>query len=272
MTRGKRQLPVILPELVDPVLPGGAFSHSQYEAYKSCGRAYEFKYIKGQTTGPGPAMVRGTAIHAGVEVALKHKLAHGSIPGLEQQLAVVSDAFDEAAEPVESWGDDEQGKVKDTALRLYRVYHAQGLPKINPIEIEEPFVVKVGTVTVRGVVDLIDLEKQEPADPGRLVVADLKTSAAKWSEGDVQNDAQLSLYTAVKRLSYARIDNLVSTKTAALHQLSTTRGPRDHRNLIEDYEQTVAAIKQGVFLMAPMDSWKCTPKWCAYHTICRGRG
>lgn len=267
----KRHLPVIPPELADPGLPGGAFSHSQYETYKSCGRSYEFKYIKEQRAAPGPAMARGTAIHAAVEAALRHKQKHGDAPALDAQLAVAADAFEKAKAAVEVWGDDDPGKVKDVALSLYRVYHTQGLAKVTPVEIEEPFVVKVGSVTVRGVIDLVDLEKEQPADPGRLVVADLKTSAAKWSEGDVKNDAQLSLYTAVKRLIHGRIDNLVSTKTPALHRLPTTRGPRDHRNLIEDYEQTVDAIKKGIFLMAPMDSWKCTPKWCNYYGQCRGR-
>lgn len=267
----KRHLPVIPPELVDPVLPGGAFSHSQYETYKGCGRAYEYKYVKGQRAAPGPQMARGVAIHSAVEHALRHKKDHSTVPTLDAQLAVVSDAFDKVQEAVENWGEEEPGKIKDAALRLYRVYHTEGLPKVTPIEIEEPFIVKVGTVTVRGVIDLLDLEKEQPADPGRLVVADLKTSAAKWSEGDVKNDTQLTLYTAVKRVVYARIDNLVSTKMPALHRLSTTRGPRDHRNLIEDYEQTVDTIKKGVFLMAPMDSWKCTPKWCNFYAQCRGR-
>lgn len=267
----RRHLPVIPADLVDPVLPGGAFSHSQYETWKSCGRAYEFKYPKGIRFGPGPAMARGTAIHAAVETALRQKMATGETPSLEGQMAVAATAFDKAKEAVEDWGDESAGKVKDTALSLYRVYHVNALPKITPIEVEEPFVVKVGTVTVRGVIDLVDKATDHPGDPGRLEVVDLKTSASKWSENDVKSDAQLSLYTAVKRLAYARIDNLVSTKTPAIHRLTTTRGPRDHRNLIEDYEQVVDFIKRGVFPMAPMDSWKCTPKWCSYYGLCRGR-
>lgn len=195
----------------------------------------------------------------------------GTTPSLEAQLAHAATAFDKAKAAVEDWGDESAGKVKDAALSLYRVYHLNGLEKINPVEVEEPFVVKVGTVTVRGVIDLVDKATKHPGDPGRLEIVDLKTSASKWSENDVKADAQLSLYTAVKRLVYARIDNLVSTKTPALHRLDTMRGPRDHRNLIEDYEQVVDYIKRGVFPMAPMDSWKCTPKWCSYYSMCRGR-
>lgn len=254
----------------DPVLPGGAFSHSQYEAFKACGRAYEFKYVKQVSSPPSPAMARGTAIHAGVETALLAKKG-GQPVSPEAMLAVVSDAFDKAKEQISEWGDEEPGKLKDTSLSLYRVYHVAVLPKITPLEIEEPFVVKVGSVTVRGVIDLVDHEKEGPGDPGKIVVADLKTSAAKWSQSDVDRDAQLSLYTAVKGQINARIDNLVSTKTPAYHRLSTTRGAADHRNLTEDYEETADFIKRGVFPMAPMDSWKCTPKWCPYWGSCRGR-
>jgi putative RecB family exonuclease len=256
--------------MIDPVLPGGAFSHSQYEAFKACGRAYEFKYVKNLRTPPSPAMARGTAIHAGVETALIAK-KEGRESSLDAMLALVSDSFDKAKEDITEWGDEDPGKLKDTAVSLYRVFHAAALPKMNPIEIEEPFVVKVGSVTVRGIIDLVDHEKENPGDPGKIVVADLKTSAAKWSQNEVDKDTQLSLYTAVKGQINARIDNLVSTKTPAYHRLSTVRGPADHRNLTEDYEQTVDLIKKGVFPMTSMDSWKCTPKWCPYWGNCRGR-
>ena len=256
--------------MVDPILPGGAFSHSQYDAFKACARSYEFKYINNLRSPPSPAMARGTAIHAGVETALIAKKA-GQTPAADAMLAVVSDAFDKAREPIEEWGEDDPGKLKDVALSLYRVYHLSALPRINPIEIEEPFVVKVGSITVRGIIDLIDHETDGPGDPGRIVVADLKTSAAKWSQSDVDRDPQLSLYTAVKGQINARIDNLVSTKTPAYHRLTTVRGAKDHRNLTEDYEQTVDLIKKGVFPMTSMDSWKCTPKWCPYWGQCRGR-
>lgn len=267
----KRHLPIVPPDMFDKDLPGGAFSHSQYETYKACGRAYEFKYVKGHRLPPGHRQVRGSAIHAGVESSLRFVKQQRQLPALEAQLAVVSDTFDRAQVAIEDWEDTDAGSVKAVALGLYRVYHLQALPKLNPVEIEQPFVVKVGTVTVRGAIDLLDLEKDSEADPGRIVVADLKTSAAKWSAGEVENDAQLSLYTAVLRQSRGRIDNLVSTKTPAYHRLPTTRGPRDHRNLIEDYEQTVDLIKRGTFPMAPLDSWKCTPKWCSHWRLCRGR-
>lgn len=255
--------------MLDPVLPGGAFSHSQYDTFKACGRSYEFKYIKGRKSPPSPAMARGTAIHAAIEAALRAKVA-GSAVDLQAQVSLVSDAFDKAAQDIQ-WNDESPGKTKDVALALYRTYHVMALPRMNPVAVEDPFVVKVGVVTVRGIIDLVDHEKEHPGDPGRLVVADLKTSGAKWSQPDVDRDAQLSLYTAVKRQTFARIDNLVSTKTPAYHRLPTVRGPADHRNIVEDYEQTVDLIKKGVFPMAPMDSWKCNERWCAHWSVCRGR-
>lgn len=266
----KKRFPDIPEDMRDPILPGGAFSHSQYEAFKACGKAYEFKYIKNLRSPPSPAMARGTAIHAGVEEALIAK-KEGKPTSLEAMTALVSDAFDKAKEEIPEWGDEKPDALKDTALSLYRVYHSTALPKINPLEIEEPFLVKVGSITVRGIIDLVDHEKEGPGDPGKIVIADLKTSASKWSQNDVDKDTQLSLYTAVKGQINARIDNLVSTKTPAYHRLNTVRGASDHRNLTEDYEQTVDLIKKGVFPMASMDSWKCTPKWCPYWGTCRGR-
>ena len=84
--------------MLDPVLPGGAFSHSQYDTFKACGRSYEFKYIKGRKSPPSPAMARGTAIHAAIEAALRAKVAGSAVDKSVTADALVDMAKQEPAD------------------------------------------------------------------------------------------------------------------------------------------------------------------------------
>lgn len=250
----RRSLPVIPPELRDEGVPGGAMSYSKYTKFKGCGADFEFTYVKGLRGPPSGNMARGVAVHAGAELALKGKKA-GKAVSVSEAVNAVSESLDADGFPEE----------KDVAIALYRVYHAIVLPKVVPLAIEEEFVVKVGTVTTVGYIDLVD------GAQGADTVVDLKTSSAKWSEREVRLDTQLTLYAAVRGTASARIDNLVSTKTPAYHGLPTTRTSQDVKIFIEDFEETVDFIKRGVFPKAPIDSWKCDPKWCGHWSVCRGR-
>lgn len=257
----RRTLPVIPPEIRDDGIPGGAMSYSKYSAFKACAKAFEFTYIHGIKGPPSLSMVKGIAIHAGAESALRAK-KEGQEFSLAQGVAAVSDAYD--AEKGDA--PEDPTASKDSAILLYKLYHAQTLPHLEPLEIEQEFVVKVGTVPALGYIDLLDGAGE------KVTVVDLKTSTAKWSERDVRLEPQLTLYAAVKGTTFARIDNLVSTKTPAYHRLETTRLSADVKVFIEDFEETVDLIKRGIFPRTSIDSWKCDPKWCVHWSACRGRG
>lgn len=250
----RRSLPVIPPELRDDGIPGGVMSYSKYSKFKGCGQDFEYTYVQGLRGPPSGSMARGIAVHAGAEKALKAK-KEGRVISVAEGVAAVSDACDA----------EDAKDEKDVAVALYRVYHAVALPTILPLAIEEEFVVKIGTVPILGYIDLVD------GSAGSETVVDLKTSTAKWSDRDVRTDTQLTLYAAVRGTSLARIDNLVSTKTPAYHKLPTTRASQDFKVFVEDLEETVDLIKRGIFPKAPIDSWKCEPKWCAHWSLCRGR-
>lgn len=254
----KRHLPVLPPEMRDDTLPGGSFSNAQYGAFKGCGHGYKLKYVDRVETPPEGRMLQGVAVHAGAEFAVKALLSTGAAPSVEEGVAVVEESLKE--------NDGEKvGADKDLSIRLFRLYHARILPTLRPLAVEEYFAVKLGTVTVRGFIDLVD------APQGLPVVVDLKTSAAKWSDADLATDPQFTLYAAVRRTPFVRVDNLVNTKTPAAHQLSSERDARSVAVLTEDYEETVDFIRRGVFPKAPIDSWKCSQKWCSYWASCRGR-
>ncbi len=131
----RRSLPVIPQEYIDEGLPRGIFSNSQYNSYKTCPRAYEFKYIKKMNTATSVAAFRGNVVHEGAEVAHKYMIENGyQIPTLESCVAAVSDKFDKDKIEVGDWGVDDDdkpvtpGSVKDTSIKAYTAYHKR-LPR-----------------------------------------------------------------------------------------------------------------------------------------------
>lgn len=275
----KRKLPVLPDGFTDPALPagtGGHFSASQYGLYKKCPKAYEFRYVLGVKRPPSALALKGTVVHAGAEAAHLHVMEHKAPPPVEQITAVVSDVFDATKGEIETWEDATPGAIKDDAVAAYRVYHRQGLPRVNPVAVEHAFAARVGTVPVIGYIDLID-HVRGPAragveDPGKRVVADLKVSSSSWSQADLDKDPQFTLYTIVTGVPAVRVDNLVSlSKGTELKQKESLRDPHAQRILVEDLEETVDLIKRGVFPKTAIDSWACSPKWCGYWAMCRGR-
>lgn len=266
---------------LDTKLPKGFFSNSQYNSWLICGKAYEFKYVQQISTPDYASTSRGNAVHAGAEFMLRAKLAKKPAT-VEEGLEVVSTTFDEKAKGVLDWGDEEPGKVKDLAIRLFKTYTTYGLPKINPVAIEEGFAKKIGDVPMVGWIDLVD---EQPAiqvpgmtaedaalAPKRLVTADLKTSKAKWSEKEVALDPQLTLYSFIKGTPDVRIDQLIDHKKAPTFiQAESTRTPRDAAILVDHVNEVADFVKKGIFPKTTIDNWACNKDHCSFYHLCRGK-
>lgn len=264
----KRHLPVLPPDFVDPKLPRGTFSASQYNTYKKCPKAYEFSYVEGIKIPPSGILLSGTSVHHGVEQAHVHVIEKGTAPVLDDVKSSISDYFEAEKETVGEWEEGyDAGSTKDKVLRGYEVYHRQALPKVKPVAAEQAFVKRIGTVPMVGFIDLIDAPK-----PGEMVVADLKTGKASWSQADLDKDVQFSIYSIVTGIRDVRLDNLVFKKAGPdFSQKYSTQTDQGLRNVVEDVEETADLIKRGVFPKTSIDHWSCNPKWCGYWSQCRGR-
>jgi len=271
----------ITSDFLDPKLPKGFFSNSQYNSWLICGKAYEFKYVQQISTPEYASTSRGNAVHAGVEHVLKAKL-EGKVPSVEEGREVVSRTFDEKAKGVLDWGEEDPGKTKDLALNLFKTYATYALPKINPVAIEKGFAKKVGDVPMIGWIDLIDEQPSintagmRPEDaalaPKRLVTADLKTGKAKWSDKEVALDPQLTLYSHVEGTPDVRIDQLIAHKKAPTFlQAESARTPRDAEILIDHVNEVAEYVRKGVFPKTEIDNWACNKDHCSFYHLCRGK-
>ena len=275
-----RQLNVA-PGFLDSKLPKGFFSNSQYNSWLICGRAYEFKYVQQISTPDYASTTRGSSVHSGAEHMLRAKMA-GKPLNIEEGREVVSQAFDAKAKGVIDWGEDDPVKVKNLAMDLFKAYTTYALPKINPVAIEKGFAKKVGDVPMIGWIDLIDRQPalsvpgmtvaQLAEAPSRLIVADLKTGKAKWSEKEVNLDPQLTLYSEVEGVPDVRIDQLIAHKKAPTFiQAPSTRTPDQVAILTDHLNEVAGFIKAGVFPKTPIDNWSCNKDHCSFFHLCRGK-
>ena len=270
-------------DFIDPGLPRGTMSHSQYNSYLICGQAYYYKYVEGRTTPGYAATSRGSAVHSGIEFALIAKMNKQKIPSLAEAMAIVSDSFDNEAKSVLSWGEESEGSIKDNALGLYKLFHEKNLPNLNPIAVEKGFAAKIGDVPVVGYIDLLDDVSAVslaglPAEvaaiaPRKIVVVDSKTSSKKWSESQVRSNGQLTLYAGVENTPFVRIDQLVQPASGkvSLNVVPSERTQQDIALLAEHYNEVAGFIKKGVFPKAPLDSWACSESHCSFWKDCRGK-
>jgi len=277
-----RQLNVVPADFLDPKLPKGFFSNSQYNSHLICGRAYEYKYVQQISTPDYSATTRGSSVHSGVEHMLRAKMA-GTPATVEQGLAVVAAAFDAKARGVLDWGDEDAGKAKDLSLALFKTYTTYGLAKINPIAVEKGFAKKIGDVPMVGWIDLIDDQpaiqvpgmsaKEVASAPRQKVIVDLKTSKAKWSENEVRLDPQLTLYSDVEGTPAVRVDQLIShkSKPPTFLQAESFRTPRDVEIMVEHVGEVADLVKKGIFPRTQIDNWSCNVKHCSFWTLCRGK-
>jgi hypothetical protein len=277
--------PVSEDQFVDEGLPRKVFSNSQFNTYRKCPRQYMYAYIQELIKPPGIALIKGSSIHAGAEVVHLHTIKTGELMSLGEASQHVSETFDKESKKIEDWTlDGEEVKpdfIKVRTISNFQVYYEKAVPKIKPVAAEKTFAVKIGTVPVVGVIDLIDAvpgehtvddDPEQPA-PDIEVVSDLKTTGRMWPEAKIRASTQITLYTMVERTTRGRFDFLLDQKSGTHYKpKETVRTLTDKRLLVEDMEQVVDLIKKGNFPRCDptLTNWVCTPKWCGYYNICKG--
>lgn len=266
-------------DFFDDGIPKGVFSPSQFDTYQRCPKQYYYRYILNLISPPGVSLIRGTALHYGAEIVHKHTIEHGSPLSLEEAYQGISDLLDRRTPEVADWEDVNPDTFKDRMLGNFNVYYRNAVPVIRPVAAEKTFAKKIGVVPMRGVIDLIDLapgeytleDDPEQPPPDIEVVSDLKTGSKIWTKQRIDFDPQLTFYSMIEHTDKVRIDFLLDQKSGSRYEPKrSVRRENDRRILVEDLEEVVDLIKQGVFPRCSCTTWACTPKYCGYFEKCRG--
>ena len=283
------------------ILPRDYMSASQVNMYHRCPRQYEFRYIKGDTSPPGVAMVMGSALHHAVEKAHTSTIDTGSPLPIKAAQAEFSDKWDTMhkdleLKPLSDDDPDQAINTKDMGVRLLGKYYTETLPTIRPVEVEKKVEFVVRQVPMLGYIDLVDKGPEVPdsvhpcecdsteersscakallcnMNRNGIVVADTKVVKRKKSANDIKHDLQLTGYALATGTNRVRFDSLVkSTRNPRVEQISGTRTVQDFNWFGEVVAGVAEGITKGYFPPCPPDSWCCSAKYCGYWSKCRGK-
>jgi putative RecB family exonuclease len=251
-------------------------SPSRLNCWIKCPRAFAFRYLDGIKTPTSPSLFLGSAVHAGLEVAYRHR-----------QLGINLEAGDVAKRLLESWAGlvDEKGMtfhspadeqaLQKQAVDLVTAYLAYAptfeKPLAVEVALEAPLVDPVtGEDLGMPLLGIIDLVLDYEAGP---LITDFKTSAKSSEPLEIVHEIQLTSYAYLFRQvnpwpeSGLEIRSLIKTKVPKIEFHSYPARTEDHfRRLFAVVREYLDALDAGRFNFRP--GFGCA--MCDYREQCRG--
>jgi putative RecB family exonuclease len=252
-------------------------SFTQIDQYLRCPLKYRFTYVDRLDPEFVPAALAfGSGIHGAVAFFLRG-VQRGQPPSLGDVQGYFESTWNLEVQhrPIRFGEKDTRESLLDLATRMLAVFHAQREPGAEVVAVEQPFDVplidqETGELVDRNLVGSLDLVERDAE--GRLVVVDLKTSARRYTDLQVEASLQLSVYsyaTAMNGLAdqedlRLRFDVLTKTRQPELHRYWTRRDRAASVRLFHLVAEVLSAVQAGVFV--PNPGWQCRD--CPYRDRC----
>jgi hypothetical protein len=199
-----------------PSALGEHLSASSLTQFLRCPEQWRRVRLQKERERPSAALVWGSADHGAHEVNFRQKIETGTDISEDDLALAFADQFDLAVEKNggESeidWADDKPGNMLDRGVALAATYHRQVSPTIQPLAVEERFLVELPGVAVPilGFVDVRAVVSNGSADGTRRLI-ERKTSGKRVSSLKPDWRLQGLLYQAVEELP---VDWHLSVKT-----------------------------------------------------------
>lgn len=240
-------------------------SVTRVKMFLRCPLQYYYRYCEGIKIPPDAGLTLGKAVHAGLEVNYTQKISSFIDLPLNYVLDIYSTEFEKLVQEEINFGEDEPGDVKDLGVECLSVYHKELSPKIQPVSVEERFVLEFENVSYgfQGYLDLVDSEGN---------IRDSKTSKRSYAIDAAEKDLQLTAYN----LGYKYIkgkepkslifDVIVKNKIPKVQTIiSPPRNESQLNRLLKIIGSVSQSIKTGIFY--PCEN-PITCSWCGYKKLC----
>ena len=267
-------------------LPRGYLSASAIRTLQTCPRQYEFRYIEGRIIPPNAALAVGSMTHRTLETYYRDAMTSAVrlSPDQAGELSVtVLDDWVRDNEHAMS-ADDVEG-ARRLLPDAVSAYVRNIGSRLRPLAVEEE--VRVTMACGVPMLAYIDL-RCTPLDAEGERLADYKVTSRKLSMRDLSDSLQFNIYALLTGVSDIEIHNIVKTRGKPASKPSFQDGVTDYasnlRTLRHSFDGSQAAhferlveaaarlITSGVFMPCDPMAWNCTPEWCGYWKLCRGRG
>lgn len=283
----------IEPEMKD-LLPRGYLSVSQASTFIKCPRQWALLYVEQKARRTSARMLQGVFVHTAAETILKEILLTGKLPPLALAMDTFSDEYEANKHLIDDWEGVQPGLVKDTGVACAKIFHQNAGPSSTPVAVETEFHVVIrsedgkvrlpilGRIDSKQVQAHTDAEYQQIREdlaagrPSRkpLRIHDLKVSADKKNESDIENSLQFATYAHVEGIPDVQIDNLVKGRAKVprphYEKITGVITPRQTKHAMRVLEGAARSISLGHFPPTDPDNWWCSDKWCPVWGHCRG--
>ncbi|MDQ4070934.1 MAG: PD-(D/E)XK nuclease family protein [Actinomycetota bacterium] len=247
-----------------------SLSPSKVASFKDCALAFRFSTIDRLPEPPSPWATKGTVVHRALELLLCEEPARRT---LATALACLDRARVEMATDPEfvGLGLDAEAAAEFAAeaeVLVRRYFELEDPSTVHPIGLELRLEAQVGSLTLRGVIDRLELD----ADGG-LVVTDYKTGKTPGVTHEQSRLGGVHFYAflceRVLGRRPSRIQLLYLSEPVAI-----VAQPSDQS--IRGLEQRTAAIWKAVERACATDDFRPHPSplcnWCSFQDYCPAFG
>jgi len=255
-------MPLPLPRTLSP---------SKVSSFKECALAFRFSAIDRLPEPPSVPAVKGTTVHRALELLFVGDVADRTP---ERAQECLTEALAEmAAEPeYQGLGLDEAGArdfATDAARMVERYFTLEDPTRVRPIGLELMLTAELGPVTVRGIIDRLELDED-----GELLVTDYKTGRAPAQAQQASRLGGVHFYSMlceqvlgkrprrIQLIYLGRDPQIITTDTSE----QSNRG----------VERKVRAVWDAIERACERDDFRPRPgplcSWCAFKQYCPSFG
>lgn len=269
-------------------LPKNYLSPSAIDMYLKCPKKYEYHYVLGLSTPKTYSLVKGSAVHKGIETYYTLRLENHENIKSEEIAGFAVDKMDEIAKEGEFKleGEDKNRAAKEVYTATNNYIHNVG-ESTKPVTVEAELRCIIKGVPVLGYTDLIrEMVDEEIALQKRLVedgviseenaevktvVCDNKTSAKKWMQSNLDNSLQLNLYSLGTGINQQEIHNIVLNSTnCPTYKLNAVCSKSKGEHVANIVRDVAESITKGSFPRCGLGNWWCNDRFCDFYDVCRG--
>ena len=247
-----------------------SLSPSKVASFKDCALAFRFSTIDRLPEPPSPWATKGTLVHRVLELLFCEEPGDRTLP---TALACLDQARREMATDSEFTGLELDGEAEaefaaEAEVLVRRYFELEDPTKVHPIGLELRLEAQVGSLTLRGIIDRLELD----ADGG-LVVTDYKTGRTPGVTHEQSRLGGVHFYAflceRVLGRRPSRIQLLYLSEPVAI-----VAQPSDQS--IRGLEQRTAAIWKAVERACATDDFRPHPSqlcnWCSFQDYCPAFG
>lgn len=249
-------------------------SASSVATYLRCPKQWEFAYIYKERRPPTIKQGLGIASHEAYDADMTAKLATGENLPTNVVLDVFSTGYDamwtEGFSQIKD-EDEDPGEAKDQQIKVVRKYRKDLAPLIDPIMVEQDFMIEVDGQLYSGTLDLASVDRtidkvkvrdwkntaQKPSDTSRYVFGMIGYALGyRALTGDIEDEVQL--------------DYLVRYKAKEPGYFPVSSGGPVSPRSVQGFSSTLLEVRdsimKGSFFPAGLQNGACS--WCGFKTIC----